>query len=62
KRLEAVFKHKSADLAYSNEFDKHASPQLNTAGTNVITGKSDMNSALRAAEEAANKSIAEKKK
>lgn len=62
KRLEAVFKHKSADLAYSNEFDKHASPQLNTAGTNVITGKSDMNSALRAAEEAANKSIAENKK
>jgi multiple sugar transport system substrate-binding protein len=62
KNVEAVFKHKSADLAYSNEFDKLASPQLNTAGTNVITGKSDMNSALRAAEEAANKSIAEKKK
>jgi len=62
KRLEAVFKHKAADLAYSNEFDKLASPQLNTAGTNVIAGKSDMNSALREAEEAANKLIAEKKK
>jgi multiple sugar transport system substrate-binding protein len=62
KRVESVFKHKSADLAYSNEFDKLASPQLNTAGTNVVSGKTDMNNALREAEEAANKSIAEKKK
>lgn len=57
KNIEAIFKHQTAPLPYSTNYEKLASPELNIAGTNVASGSKDVNTALREAEERANKKI-----
>lgn len=58
----AVFKHKMADLPYTNRFNRLALLEIIGAGNNVLNGTADINTALRDAEEKANKAIEEKKK
>jgi multiple sugar transport system substrate-binding protein len=58
----AVYKHKMADLPYTNMYNRSALLDLIGAGTNVLNGKEDINTALRNAEEKANKTIESKKK
>ncbi|RKN75863.1 ABC transporter substrate-binding protein [Paenibacillus ginsengarvi] len=58
----AVYKHKMADLPYTNRFNRIALVEMIGAGTNVLNGTADINSALRAAEEKAKKAIDEKQK
>jgi multiple sugar transport system substrate-binding protein len=58
----AVFKHKMADLPYTNRFNRLALLEMIGAGNNVLSGTADINTALRDAEEKANKAIDEKRK
>lgn len=57
KNIAAIFKHRTAPLPYSTPYEKLASPELNLAGTEVASGAKDVNTALREAEERANKKI-----
>ncbi|TMV52829.1 extracellular solute-binding protein [Paenibacillus mesophilus] len=58
----AVYKHKMADLPYTNRFNRVVLLEMIAAGNNVLNGTADMNTALRNAEEKANKAIDEKLK
>jgi multiple sugar transport system substrate-binding protein len=61
KNLEAAFKHKMADLPVG-DYDYVANPILNnTFSTKIKTGTEDINTALREAEDAINKAVAEEK-
>lgn len=58
----AVYKHKMAELPYTNKFNRLALLEIIGAGNEVLNGNADINSALRNAEEKANKLIDEKRK
>jgi multiple sugar transport system substrate-binding protein len=61
KNLEAAFKHKMANLPVG-DYDYVANPILNkTFSTKIKTGAEDINTALREAEDAINKAVAEEK-
>ncbi|MEF3304597.1 ABC transporter substrate-binding protein [Paenibacillus sp. GYB003] len=62
RNVAAVYKHKMADLPYTNMYNRSALLDLIGAGTSVLEGKEDINTALRHAEEKANKTIESKKK
>jgi hypothetical protein len=51
-----------ADLPYTNRFNRLALLEIIGAGNNVLNGTADINTALRDAEEKANKAIDEKRK
>lgn len=61
KNVRALFLHKSAPLPYITEYDKIAATELNKADGWVVNGTHDVNTALRMAEESANKLIDEQK-
>jgi multiple sugar transport system substrate-binding protein len=61
KHLDAIFKSKSAKLIAPTEYDDLVSPTLGTAFKDVILNGKDINTALREAQDAADKAIAEKK-
>jgi multiple sugar transport system substrate-binding protein len=61
KHLDAIFKSKSAKLVYPSEFNDVVQPTLVAAFKDVILNGKDINTALREAQDAADKAIAEKK-
>lgn len=61
KNVAAVYKHKMADLPYTNRFNRLVLLEMIGAGNNVLNGTADINTALRDAEERANKTIDTKK-
>lgn len=58
KNIKAVFKSSFAPPFAPTKFDSLATPRINDAVKKVINGETDVNTALREAEEAANKDIA----
>lgn len=62
RNVAAVYKHKMADLPFTNRFNRLALVEIIGAGNNVLNGTADINTALRNAEEKANKAIDEKLK
>jgi multiple sugar transport system substrate-binding protein len=61
KHLDAIFKSKSAKLVYPSEYNEVVQPTLVAAFKDVILNGKDINTALREAQDAADKAIAEKK-
>ncbi|MDF2659182.1 MAG: family 1 extracellular solute-binding protein [Paenibacillus sp.] len=61
KNVAAVYKHKMADLPYTNRYNRLVLLEIIGAGSNVLNGTADINTALRDAEERANKTIEAKK-
>lgn len=61
KNVAAVYKHKMADLPYTNRFNRLVLLEMIGAGNNVLNGTADINTALRDAEERANKIVDAKK-
>ncbi|MDF2723105.1 MAG: transporter substrate-binding protein [Paenibacillus sp.] len=59
KNVAAIFKSKSAPGSNIHKYDSLVSGQINSAFTEVFNGTSDINTALRNAEEKANQAIAE---
>lgn len=59
KNLQAAFYHPIAPAMYRTAFDNHVQAELLKVLPKVITGQADLNSALREAEEASNRVIAE---
>ncbi|TNJ65834.1 extracellular solute-binding protein [Paenibacillus hemerocallicola] len=57
RNVAAVYKHKMSALPYSNRFNRLALVEMIAAGNEVLNGTQDMNTALRNAEEKANKAI-----
>jgi multiple sugar transport system substrate-binding protein len=62
KNMQSVFKGKPAERALMHEYYSLVSKQIETAFNNVFSGKEDINTALREAEEKANADIAAVKK
>ncbi|MDF2716598.1 MAG: family 1 extracellular solute-binding protein [Paenibacillus sp.] len=62
KNVAAVYKHQMSALPFSNRFNRLALVDLITAGNEVLNGTQDANTALRNAEEKANKAIDAKMK
>lgn len=62
RNVAAVYKHKMSDLPYTNRFNRIVLLEIISAGNNVLNGTEDVNTALRNAEERANKKIEEKLK
>lgn len=62
RNVAAVYKHKMVDLPYTNRFNRIVLLEMIAAGNNVLNGTEDINTALRNAEERANKKIEEKLK
>ncbi|MCC2686577.1 MAG: extracellular solute-binding protein family 1 [Paenibacillaceae bacterium] len=61
KHLDAIFKVKPSKLQYPSEFNDVVQPTLVAAFKDVILNGKDINTALREAQDAADKAIAEKK-
>jgi multiple sugar transport system substrate-binding protein len=61
KHLDAIFKTKPAKLQYPSEYNDIVMDQLNAAFKSVNLNSQDINTALRTAQEAANKTIQEKR-
>jgi multiple sugar transport system substrate-binding protein len=56
--LQSIFNYQAADIPTFSPYDGLVSKQLDAALKDVTSGKSDINTALRTAEDAANKAIA----
>jgi multiple sugar transport system substrate-binding protein len=61
KNLQAVFKNNPSPTPKESDYEDLAQPFLNSALQKVIKGQSDVNTALREAEDLANKKIADEK-
>jgi multiple sugar transport system substrate-binding protein len=61
KNVQGIFKNTPAPFARPSEFDSAVTKILNKAAADVMAGKSDVNTALRLANEAANQAIAAEK-
>ncbi|MDF2724064.1 MAG: family 1 extracellular solute-binding protein [Paenibacillus sp.] len=57
RNVAAVYKHKMADLPYTNRYNRIVLLEIISAGNNVLNGTEDINTALRNGEERANKQI-----
>ncbi|CAG7639574.1 ABC transporter substrate-binding protein [Paenibacillus allorhizosphaerae] len=58
KNIAAPFKHKHQPINRGNVYDNLVNPEINKAADEIVKGEKDINTALREAEERANKSIA----